>query len=96
MPYSEVVPDVILPDAEGAWQDAKQYEDEGLYVAFCGDYVPDDQLGRSAMRGQCAIRNPWGDKEHNWCYGCMVGYVMSVDDDPMSDSLRIGAVTGSW
>lgn len=88
MPFSEVLPAVVLPDTDEGRQDAEPYEKELLYVGFCQDYEPDDQIGRNAMRGQCLHRFPFGDRKHNWCFACLAGYVSwDFEDDPFSDSL---------
>lgn len=88
MPYSDEVADIILPDKPEARQEAAAHYEAGLSVVFCDEYVPDDQYGPNPMKGQCLNRNPWGDRKHNWCYGCMAGFVFgTTEDDPYSDDM---------
>lgn len=97
MPYSQTPPDVVFPDTSDARQDAVEYSDPLISVGFCDEYEADDQIGRSAMRGQCLNRNPWGERKHNWCFACMAGYVFwDFDDDPYSNSLNARRVFASW
>lgn len=88
MPYSTVMPDIILPDTTEARQEAQAHYESTLSYYFCDEYEPDDQYGPNPMKGQCLNRNPWGDRKHNFCYGCMAGYIFgATEDDPYSDSM---------
>lgn len=97
MPYSTVMPDIILPDTPEARQEAQHNYESVLVYYFCDEYELDDQYGPNPMKGQCLNRNPWGDRAHNMCYGCMAGYVFGTfEDDPYSDDLHTGRVLASW
>lgn len=97
MPYSTVMPDIILPDTPEARQEAQHNYDKALVTYFCDEYAPDDQYGPNPVRGQCLNRNPWGDRKHNMCYGCMAGYAFGTfEDDPYSDDMTTGRALASW
>ncbi len=96
MPYSTVMPDIILPDTPEARQEAQHNYEQTLVTYFCDEYAPDDQYGPNPVRGQCLNRNPWGDRKHNMCYGCMAGYVFGTfEDDPYSDDMTTGRTLAS-
>lgn len=91
MPYSTLVADMVLPDTSDARQDASAQYEDGLTIYYCDEYEADDQSGPNPIRGQCLNRNPWGDRVHNMCYGCMAGYIFQVpEDDPYADTMQIG------
>lgn len=88
---------MVLPDTPKARQEAAAHYETGLTIYFCGEYEYDDQYGPNPVRGQCLNRNPWGDRKHNMCFGCMAGFIFGTpESDPLSDSMTTGRMLASW
>lgn len=79
MPYSDFPPDVIYPDTEeGRWLAACERARYGQRTGECNQYEPLNECGENKwvppMKNPCRNRQYWGEKSHNWCMRCMVGY----------------------
>ena len=87
MPFTNPVPDLVLPRSwEGRQYAAENVEDDlHLHVEFCREYrdgtatmtrTPED-IFRPMGVPPCENRRRDGERYFNWCYRCMSGFPFS-------------------
>jgi hypothetical protein len=73
------MPSLVYPDTWQARTDAKINDpQEDCTKFFCSEFKIDHHPlpHETAMKVVCANRDPGGDRAHNLCLRCMVGYPM--------------------
>ena len=82
MPYSTHPPPAIFPDTSKGRLTAARFIGGDCDVEFCPDYAfpfGEDALstseGGTVWRGRCDNRRIDGDRQHNWCFRCICGFL---------------------
>jgi hypothetical protein len=97
MPYSEHPPDLVLPYCEWGFAEFPHYAGAQMRVEFCREWKLDESPifneWSPHMKMVCRNREPMGDRRHNHCFRCVVGFPL-WNDQKQSDysehrSLRV-------
>lgn len=99
MPFSDFPPAIVFPDTYDGRQDARKAGIERGIVGFCYEYERDTHLPSieaARLRGAtkhtriedvnlCKNRYAMGERHYNWCYRCMAGFALIVEDHATQD-----------
>jgi len=80
--FSDTPPPLVAPDTRQGrlWVKAEDWHGE---TAYCGHYDPyrrsvalENKDGKYTIY-ECRKREPFGERNHNWCFRCPAGFMLS-------------------